>query len=205
MLKKPNNYDSIEVKEYDYTPIELGGHKLVIKIAEEYTSDYSGNTSLKVTVDTASSDKQPNYFQAQFDNDTRADKKWSNGATKYVSLKENEVCERMLKAFITAVENSNSGFTFDWKKEVTQLNGKFIGGIFGLEEYENNEGNLKTATKLTQFRSVDKVDNAKIPKVKTLNNGYVEYETYITNKNKESESLTEAFNDIVEVDENFLD
>ena len=53
MLKKPNNYDEIEVKEYDYTPIELGGHKLVIKIAEEYTSEFSGNTSLKIIVDTA--------------------------------------------------------------------------------------------------------------------------------------------------------
>ena len=97
-------------------------------------------------------DKQPSYFQKQFDNDTRDNKKWSNCANKYVSLQENEACDRMLKAFITAVENSNTGFKFDWNKEVSQLNGKFIGGLFGLEEYINQDGNLRTSTKVSTIQ-----------------------------------------------------
>lgn len=179
MIARPEKYDEIEVNEFDYVPLELGGHKGIIKLAEEYTSEISKNTSLKVTVDTDKNDKQPNYFQTQYDNNTNADKKWSNGGIKYVSLKEDENCVRMLKSFITAVENSNPGFTYDWNKEVDQLNGKKVGLVFGLEEYENGEGQIKLATKLNQFRSIDKVDNAQIPKVRTLNNGYIDYDDYM--------------------------
>lgn len=182
MLKKPSNYDTVEVKEFDFVPLNLGGHKGIIKKVEEYTSNYSGNTSLRVAVDTDKNDKQPSYFQDQYNKDTRAEKKWSNGAIKYVSLKDDENCVRMLKAFITAVENSNPGFKYDWNKDVAQLVGKKIGLVFGLEEYEANDGKIKTMTRLTQFRSVDKVDNVKIPKVKLLTGVFVDYEEYIARK-----------------------
>ena len=177
ILKKADNYDEIEVNQ-EFTPLELGGHKGIIKKVEEYTSEISGNTSLKVAVDTDSTDKQPHYYQEQFDNNTNADKKWSTGATKYVSLKEDENSVRMLKAFITAVENSNPNFTYDWNKDINQLNGKKVGLVFGWEEYEKQDGSIGTATKLTQFRSIDKVDNVKIPKVKLLDGSFVEYESY---------------------------
>ena len=208
MLKKPEIYDTVEVKEFDFTPITLGGHKGIIKIAEEYTSQISYGTSLKITVDTDKNDKQPSYFGEQFKNDTRPEKKWNNGAIKYVSLKDEENCVRMLKAFITSVENSNAGFKYDWNKGVEQLNGKKIGLIFGLEEYNANDGSVKTTTKLTQFRSVDKVDEAKVPKVKLINNTYVEYADYIANKNTQSNNTSNPFyglDDVVEIDNNLLD
>ena len=173
MLVKPNNYDEIQVNQ-EFEKLELGGHKGIIKSVEEYTSAISGNTSLKVEVDTANDDKQPNYFQKQYDENTNADKRWSSSGTKYVSLKQEEKCIKMLKAFITSVENSNPNFVYDWNKEVDQLKGKKVGLVFGLEEYENDKGETKTATKLTQFRSIDKADNAKIPNVKLLNGSYIE-------------------------------
>ena len=91
MLVKPSNYDEIQVNQ-EFERLELGGHKGIIKNVEEYTSAISGNTSLKVEVDTATDDKQPNYFQKQFDENTNMDKKWSTGGTKYVSLKQDENC-----------------------------------------------------------------------------------------------------------------
>lgn len=192
ILKKADNYDEIVVNE-DFVALELGGHKGIIKKVEEYTSQISGNTSLKVEVDTDKDDKQPNYYQEQFDNNTNMNKKWSTGATKYVSLKEDENCIKMLKAFITAVENSNSNFTYDWSKDTDQLNGKKVGLVFGLEEYQDQEGKTKTATKLTQFRSIDKVDNVKIPKVKLLDGTFIDYEDY-----KNGNSSTTPFNNLVE-------
>lgn len=189
MLKKPNNYDEVELNS-EFTPIELGGHKGVIKGVEEYKSEYSGNTSLKVSVDTTKDDKQPEYFTELYRNDEREDKKWSTSAIKYVSLKEDENCVRMLKGFITAVENSNPGFTYDWNKDIDQLKGKLVGLVFGLEEYKDNEGNTKTARKLNQFRSIDKVDNTKIPRVKLLNGEFVEYEDY--NKNNVANTTDDA-------------
>ena len=43
---------------------------------------------------------------------------------------------------------------------------------------ENTEGKIKNATKLRNFRSIDKVSEAKIPKVKLLDNTYVDYDDY---------------------------
>ena len=178
MIKKPNNYENVEVMEFDFEKLELGWHKGVIIKAEEYTSDFSGKKSLKVYVDTASDDKQPGYFKKQYENDTRIDRKYPNGAIKYVPLGEEENQIKMLKSFLTCVENSNTNYTYDWNKEVDQLKGKKIGIVFGQEEYTSQDGTTKLATKLNQFRSIDKVDNVKIPKVKLLDGTYVEYEEY---------------------------
>lgn len=205
ILNKAKNYDEIQVNE-DFTPLELGGHKGIIKNVEEYKSESSGNTSLKVEVDTDKTDKQPNYYQEQFDKDDRDNKKWPTGATKYVSLKDDENCVKMLKAFITAVENSNVNFKYDWSKDTNQLIGKKVGLVFGWEEYKNDKDEIKLATKLTQFRSIDKVDNVKIPKVKLLDGKLVEYETYNNSSNNTNPS--DPFNelgDVVEITDDILD
>ena len=176
MIAKPKAYDEININE-EFEKLELGGHKGIIIKAEEYTSDFSGKKSLKVYVDTASDDKQPEYFKKQYENDTRIDRKYPNGAIKYVPLGEEENQVKMLKAFITAYENSNN-CQFDWSKNWDQLKGKKIGLVFGQEEYTSQDGTTKLATKLNQFRSIDKVDNVQIPKVKLLDGTYVEYEEY---------------------------
>ena len=196
-MQKPKLYDKIEVMEFDYTPIELGGHKGIIMKAEEYTSPQSGKTSLKVSVDTSKDDKQPEYFAEQYKNDNRIDKRWNNSAIKYISLGEEENQVKMLKAFITAYENSNN-CQFDWNKDWEQLTNKKIGLVFGMEEYENQTGELKTVNKLREFRSIDKIDNIKIPKVKKLDNSYVDYEEYINSKNSSNDPFSD-FGNIVEV------
>lgn len=201
MIKKPSNWDAVEVMEFDYNPIELGGHKGIIMKAEEYTSPQSGKTSLKVYVDTASDDKQPEYFTEQYKNDNRIDKRWSNSAIKYISLGEEENQVKMLKAFITAYENSNN-CKFDWNKDWDQLKGKKIGLVFGQEEYTSQDGTIKLATKLNQFRSIDKVDNVQIPKIKLLNGTYVEYENYAK---REQNNPIQDFENNVSIDDNFLD
>ena len=205
MLVKPNNYDKIQVNQ-EFERLELGGHKGIIKNIIEYTSAISGNTSLKVEVDTSSDDKQPNYFQKQFDENTNMDKKWSNSGTKYVSLKQDENCIKMLKSFITSVENSNPNFTYDWNKEVDQLKGKKVGLVFGLEEYQNDKGETKTSIKLTQFRSIDKVDNVRIPNVRLLNGSYMSIDDYNEIKEEKSNSSSfKEFSDLVEITDNLLD
>ena len=199
-MQKPKLYDKIEVMEFDYTPIELGGHKGIIMKAEEYTSPQSGKTSLKVSVDTAKDDKQPEYFAEQYKNDNRIDKRWNNSAIKYISLGEEENQVKMLKSFITAYENSN-GCQFDWGKDWDQLKGKKIGLVFGQEEYTSQDGTTKLATKLNQFRSIDKVDNVKIPKVKLLDGSFMEYEDY---KNRSVNTAKDIFDDVVEISDDQL-
>ena len=198
MIAKPKAYDEININE-EFEKLELGGHKGVIIKAEEYTSDFSGKKSLKVYVDTASDDKQPEYFKKQYENDTRIDRKYPNGAIKYVPLGEEENQVKILKAFITAYENSNN-CQFDWNKDWDQLTSKKIGLVFGQEEYTSQDGTTKLATKLNQFRSIDKVDNVQIPKVKMLDGSYVSYDDYMERK----EDKFADFKDCVEINPDSL-
>ena len=197
MIAKPKAYDEININE-EFEKISLGGHKGIIIKAEEYTSDFSGKKSLKVYVDTASDDKQPEYFKKQYENDTRIDRKYPNGAIKYVPLGEEENQVKMLKSFITAYENSN-GCQFDWDKDWEQLKGKKIGLIFGQEEYTSQDGTTKLATKLNQFRSIDKVDNVQIPKIKLLDGSYIAYDDYMERKENLSSKINDLFGEVPEI------
>lgn len=183
-------YEKSEAKEMgEREVLELGGHELVIMDAREYTG-LTGNVSLKICVDIAGNDKQKGFFKRQYDNNNLSERKWPNGATKYLSLKDEQIS--YLKGFITSLEKSNNNFKFNTKGTWEQLKGLKIAGQFGLEEYQDNEGKTKTATKLVQFRSLDKLNEIKIPKVKLLNGELVDYEEY-KNRNDEVQQLNDLF------------
>jgi hypothetical protein len=198
-------WDETEAKEFgEYENLELGGHEIVILDAREHKSDFSGNVSLKISVDIAGNDKQKGFFQKQFDENTSADKKWSSGATKYLSLKDEQLA--YLKGFITSLEKSNPGFKFNKKGTWEQLKNLRLAGQFGLEEYEKQDGTIGTATKLVQFRSLDKLKEIKIPKVKKLDGSLVEYEDYKETKIvKNNSNPFGELSDVVEITDNFLD
>lgn len=188
-------WDKIEAKEFgDFETLELGGHEIVIMDAREYTSEFTGNTSLKVSVDIAGNDKQKGYFKNQYDENTNNDKKWPSGSVKYLSLKDEQLA--YLKGFITSLEKSNNNFKFNTKGNWEQLKGLKLAGQFGLEEYKDNEGNIKAATKLVQFRSLDKLNEIKIPKVKLLDGSYISYDDYIKKNETTNSYLANSTVDI---------
>lgn len=188
-------WETTEAKEFgEIERLELGGHELVILDAREYKSEISGNVSLKVSVDIGGKDKQKGFFQKQYDNNTLSERKWPTGGVKYMSLKDEQL--GFLKGFITALEKSNSNFKFNTKGTWEQLKGLKIAGQFGLEEYEKQDGDIGTATKLVQFRSLDKLNEIKIPKVKLLNGDMVEYEEY-KKMNDQNKQLNDLFGDSV--------
>ena len=199
-----NDWNEAEAKEFgEFESLELGGHEVVIKNAGLYTGQ-TGNTSLKVEVDIAGNDKQAGFFQRQFDENNNADKRWSSGATRYMSLKKESL--GYTKGFITALEKSNNGFKFDTSKGWDQINNLKCVGVFGLEQYLNNEGQTRVATKLTQFRSLDKLADIKIPNVKLLNGSTISYEEYMKNATQNTgNSPQDDFGDTVEISDDFLD
>ena len=146
-MQKPNNYDNTQASG-DFTPVELGGHKLVIKQVSESKSK-SGKDMIVVLFDFSADDKQPNYFMEQFKNDIRPDKKWPNQGTQYILANdENGNCSRSFKTFTTCVEHSNPGFSTQWGDVFCQqFKGKKIGGVFGFVEEEYN-GERKKKRKL---------------------------------------------------------
>lgn len=166
-MQKPNNYDATPVQG-EFTPVELGGHKLVIKQVNE-TKSKTGKDMIVVFFDFAQDDAQPGYFAEQFKNDIRPDKKWPNQATHYILVLDNEGnTSKNFKTFTTSVEHSNAGFTTQWGDNFgAQFKEKKIGGVFGIVEEEYN-GERKKKRKLRWFVSSDKAKDAEIPTEKLL-------------------------------------
>ena len=169
------DFDKIEAKGMDdFRSLPIGAYECVIMDARVNHNEQSGKDTFKVSVDIASGEFK-DYFRNMYENDTRIDRKWNNNAVKYLSYTGDNVA--YFKGFITTVENSNANYKWDWDE--TKLKGKKIGLVLGQEEYISQDGTTKLATKLREFRSIGKIDNIKIPKVKLLDGSYVDYEEYI--------------------------
>ena len=171
-MNKPAGYEEAQVLG-EFTPIQLGGHKLVIMQVEEATA-CNGNQYLKISFDTAKDDVQPGYYSNAYKNDDRSNKKWSGVTTVFPTDKDGKT-SRKFKTFCTAVEMSNAGFKMVWGDQFCNaLKGKKIGGVFGEEEYLNAMNERKTANKLFWFRSIDKVMDAEIPAKRELSDDDVD-------------------------------
>jgi hypothetical protein len=169
-MQKPQGYDEVQVGG-DFTPIELGGHHLIIKGVKEQESK-SGKQMIVVAFDFAKNDRQPNYFSDLFDKDIRPDKKWPNNGTNYImamDYQDSNKTSKSFKSFVTAFERSNNVTAIWGEKFCDQFKGRKIGGVFGVVEEEYN-GEIKKRHKLRWFCDDSKVDSASIPEEKLLNN-----------------------------------
>lgn len=163
-MKKPNNFENTQAQG-EFTPVELGGHYLIIKEVLEMKSK-TGKEMIKISFDFARNDKQPGYFTEAFKNDIRPDKKWPNQATQYILTEDSEGnCSKSFKTFITCVEHSNNGFVTQWGDNFgAQFKNKAVGCVFGpqMDYYDGREREKRV---LRWFISADKVKEASIPDV----------------------------------------
>lgn len=167
-MQKPNSFDDVQAGG-DYTPIEVGGHHAVIVSVKEQKSS-TGKDMVVVALDFAKNDKQPGYFKAQFDNDTRDEKKWPYQAVQYIVTEDGQgKCSRGFKGFITAFERSNNTTTNWGDKFVNQFKNKKIGVVYGEVEEEYN-GEIKTRRRIRWFCEDANVDSQKIPEKKLFAN-----------------------------------
>lgn len=165
-MQKPNSYDETQAQG-EFIPVELGGHKMVVKQVSERQSR-NGKPMIVVLFDFAQDDVQAGYFTKQFADDIRPDKKWPNQATQYILTEdENGNCSRSFKTFCTCVENSNSKFSC-WKSDDTfnfqGIKNKRVGGVFGPQMDYYNGRELEKRV-LRWFVSIDKAADAQIPAI----------------------------------------
>ena len=167
-MQKPNSFDEVNAGG-EYVPITTGGHHAVIKSVKEQKSS-TGKNMVVVAIDFAKNDSQPGYFKAQFDNDTRPDKKWPYQAVQYIVAEDSDgKCSRSFKGFITSFEKSNKTLT-DWgDKFCDQFKNKKIGVVYGEVEEEYN-GEIKTRRRIRWFCEDANADSQKAPEKKYLNN-----------------------------------
>lgn len=161
-MQKPRNYEETQAQG-EFTPVELGGHQMVIKQVTE-TKSKTGKDMIVVLFDFDQSDKQPEYFMKQFRDDIRPEKKWPNQATQYILVHDEDgKCSRSFKTFTTCVKHSNPGFEESWGDNWgAQFKNKKIGGVFGPQmDYYNGREMEKRV--LRWFVSYDKAADAQIP------------------------------------------
>ena len=183
---KPENYENTPVQG-DFEKVELGGHKMIIKQVTE-TKSKNGQDMIVVLFDFDQTDAQAGYFMKSFKDDIRPDKKWSNQATQYILVNDNEgKTSKAFKTFCTCAEHSNAGFVINWGDNWgEQFKNKKIGGVFG-EQLDFYNGEEKKKRVLRWFVSLDKVADAAIPDVQ-------ETKAYKDNKNNTSTGVTGFMN-----------
>lgn len=190
-MEKISNWNEVEAKGMeDFKALPIGAYECVIKEAEVYKSKESNKESFRVAIDIASGDYK-DYFQNRYDSNNNANKKWDNNATRYLAFEGDNVA--YFKGFITSVENSNPGYTWDWDEK--KLIGKKICGVFQYEEYENQEGKKGVKVRLSKFRSLDKMKDIEVSyNVKLMNGSYMSIDDY----NERKEESTTPFDNLVQ-------
>jgi len=165
-MQKPALFDETKAGG-EFTPIEVGGHHLVIKAVEEMKSK-AGKPMLKVSFDMAKNDKQAGYMANEYKNDIRPDKKWPHAGTQYILTEDKDGnCSRSFKSFITSFEKSNNCSAIWGDKFAAQFKNKAIGGVFGEVENEYN-GKVTMRHELRWFCEDSKVESAAVPAPKML-------------------------------------
>lgn len=163
-MKRIDNYDAVEAKDFsEFAKPTAGGYCCVIVGAEDvpYDERTKKGNYLKIAVDIAEGELAGYYcdLQAKFG-------KWSNAATMYKSYNEKAI--PFFKQFTNAVEQSNHGYR--WNFDEKTLSGKWIGVVFGEEEYTGQDGSVKTRLHIASVCNVDKIRSGdfKVPEKKTL-------------------------------------
>lgn len=182
------NWEEVEAKGMeDFKTLPIGAYECVIRKAQVYKNPTTEKESFKVQVDIASGEYK-GYFRQRYDNDTRSDKTWDNNATRYLAFQGDNTA--YFKGFITCVENSNTGYKWDWNEE--KLTGKKICGIFQYEEYERQDGTKGVKVRLSKFRSLDKIKDIEVSdNVKLVDGSYMSIDDY--NEHKATATAEEIF------------
>lgn len=165
-MNKPSKYDTTQI---GWEPVAPGGHRCVIKEVQE-TKSQSGKDMLIISFDMHQTDSQPFYYKNLYLSDQKAgkDAKW-RGTGYLVTDESTEYGTRNLKAFNTAVEDSNPGFQIVWGNGyAAALKDKLIGVVFRLEEYIRDDHTLGTTVKPMRYCNFEKALEQKVPDRKCL-------------------------------------
>ena len=151
-----------EVEEAtEYKSLPKGGYVCGITAVEDV--QMNANTGkgdyLKMEYDIAEGEFK-NYYRALYENKDF----WGGKFIK--SYKETALA--YFKAFITSVENSNSGYKFN--NDEKTLMRKLVGLVLGEEEYQANDGTIKTRLYVAEVHSADRIRKGdfKVPELKQL-------------------------------------
>ena len=167
-----NNYETTQTISAR-AQLPVGAYICRILKAEEkvYNSSKGEWHKLEISFD-ISEGEHKDFFANDYKAQTGEDKKWKGVMRMNIPTDDGSEADgwakRSFKTNILAIEDSNSGYHWDWNE--AQLKGKTVGIVFRSEEWEYNG---KRGWRTAPFKMVPAADvksgNIKIPDPKPLN------------------------------------
>ena len=168
-----NNYETTQTISAR-AQLPVGAYICRILKAEEkvYNSSKGEWHKLEISFD-ISEGEHKDFYANDYKAQTGEDKKWKGVMRMNIPTDDGSEADgwakRSFKTNILAIEDSNSGYHWDWNE--AQLKGKTVGIVFRSEEWEYNG---KRGWRTAPFKMVPAADvksgNVKIPDPKPLNN-----------------------------------
>ena len=134
-----------------------------------------------------SSKEYKDFYQKKFANDNRDNPKWSGIWTVFTEGYNPGTTNPKFKGLITSVEASNNGFKFSFNEQ--ELVNKKVGFVFREEEFEGQDGEVHNTVKPFYALSYDKVEQAKIPNPKKLQEKGEAFEDFVNSVASDNDDL----------------
>lgn len=174
-MKPVNGYEEAKAMGEGQERLPVDGY--VIKILDAKTQDYAWGSVLLLSFDIAEGEYK-DFYANNYKAQTQEEKKWK-GVHRMNVPKDNSDCRTedekekngwTMSAFkrdILAIEDSNSGFHWDWDEQ--KLKGLTVGAVMQDREYSYN-GSEGFWTACHHLTSVDRIRDKtfRIPKPKLL-------------------------------------
>lgn len=164
----PKGWDRTQAFDGSFEQMTPGGHICRIIGARVETNDY-GNERLVLALDVQEGSTHDGFYSRKFKSNQaeNASAKWPCTFYQH-TLTANGEANPFFKGLIKCVEESNPGYKWGWQ-EMT-LKDKLIGVIFREEEFEAQDGSIKTTVRPAFIRSVARIrDGVDVPEIKRLN------------------------------------
>ena len=133
-MKPFNNYAETQALS-ETRKLPKGGY--IVRIMGAEVREYSWGQRLEISID-ISEGEYKDFYAADYRAQTGEDKKWKGVLRLSVPTddgsEKDDLTKRIFKGNIEAVEDSNSGYRWDWDEK--KLKGKTVGCIFRNEEWE---------------------------------------------------------------------
>lgn len=160
-MKPINNWDNISTFG-DREKLPVGAYQVVILGAMEkvYRSAFGEFGKLEISFDIAAGE-HTGFYRRDYKNQNPPvgqERRWKGvlrlNIPKGDGTDADETSKKVLKGAITAIEQSNPGYRWDWNE--AGLKGKQVGCIFRNEEWEYN-GKTGWAVRPFRFTDINKV------------------------------------------------
>ena len=168
-MKPIPNFDKVQAPG-NIENLPAGGYICEIRKCKEKANKNSNGTHLEIAFDVCEGDYR-GFFEKDYRSQDREDKFWHGLINQNVpdesSAKYSQQCQ-FFKRFVNAIEDSNSGYHWDWNEE--GLKGKRIGVLFGEKERKSQRGTIYIVTEAREIIAVDDVRDGryKMPPKKAL-------------------------------------